>query len=48
MEHLQLSHRDASAVMVKDDVIHDYLRHHMSNNAQYEQKTFASEVDIDK
>ena len=48
MEHLQLSHREPSAVMAKDDVIHDYLKHHMSHNAQYEQEIFASEVDSDK
>ena len=48
MEHLQLSHRDASAVMAKDDVIHDFLKHHMSQNIQYGQQIFASEADIDK
>ena len=48
MEHLQLSHRDASAVMAKDDVIHEFLKYHMSHNAQYDQQVFASEVDNDK
>ena len=48
MEHLQLSQRDASTVMAKDDVIYDFLNHHMSCNEQYEQKLYASEVDIDK
>ena len=48
MEHLQLSYRDATAVMAKDDVIHEFLSHHMSHNAQYEQKIFASEVDVDR
>ena len=50
MEHLQLSHRDASAVMATDDVIHGFLKHHMSHNVQYEyeQQIFASEADIDK
>ena len=48
MEHLQLSRRDASAVMAKDDVIHEFLKHHMSYDARYEQQIFASEVDSDK
>jgi len=47
-EHLQLSHRDASAVMAKDEVIHDFLGHHMSHNVQYGQQIHASEADIDK
>ena len=48
MEHLQLSHRDSSAVMAKDDVVHEFLKHHMSHNAQYGQQIFASEADVDK
>lgn len=50
MEHLQLSHRDFTAVMAKDNVIHEFLKYHMSYNVQYDQKQkkFASEVDIDK
>ena len=48
MEHLQLSHRDASAVIATDNVIHEFLKHHMSQNVQYEQQIFASEADIDK
>ena len=47
-EHLQLSQRDASAVMASDNVIHDFLNHHMSHNVQYEQQIFASEADNDK
>ena len=47
-EHLQLSLRDASAVMASDNVIHDFLNHHMSHNVQYEQQIFASEADDDK
>ena len=43
-----MSHRDASAVMAKDEVIHDFLKHHMSHNVQYGQQIFASEADIDK
>ena len=48
MEHLQLSQRDASAVMANDDIIYDFLNHHMSRNAQYEQQIFASEADDEK
>ena len=48
MEHLQLSQRDASAVMASDNVIHDFLNHHMSHNVQYEQRIFASEADDEK
>ena len=50
MEHLQLSQRDASAVMAGDNVIHHFLNHHMSHNVQYgyEQQIFASEADNDK
>ena len=49
MEHLQLSHRDTSAVMVEDDIIYSYLKHHMSKNVTYErQKIFASDVDPKK
>ncbi|XP_065899490.1 E3 ubiquitin-protein ligase rnf213-alpha-like isoform X3 [Dysidea avara] len=49
MEHLQLSYRDAAAVIAKDDVIYSYLNHHMSRNVTYEsQKIFASDVDCKK
>ena len=48
MEHLQLSHRDAAAVMAKDSVIHEFLKHHMSHNTQYGDQIVASEADIDK
>ena len=48
MEHLQLSQRDVSAVLANDDVIQDFLNHHMSHNVQYEQQIFASEADDDK
>jgi len=50
MEHLQLSHRDAAAVMAtKDDDIYSYLQHHMSKNVTYERhKIFASDVDPNK
>ena len=48
MEHLQLSQRDASAVMTNDNVVSDFLNHHMSHNVQYEQQIFASEVDNDR
>ena len=45
MEHLEFAQRDASAIMENDDVIHDFLNYHMSNNVQYEQQIFASEAD---
>ena len=50
MEHLQLSHRDAAAVLAtRDDAIYSYLKHHMSRNVTYErQKIFASDVDPNK
>jgi len=48
MEHLQLSHRDASAVIANNNTICEFLEYHMSHNAQYGQQIFASEVDIDK
>ena len=48
MEHLQLSQRDASAVMTNDNVVSDFLNHHMSHNVQYEKQIFASEVDNDR
>ena len=48
MEHLQLSQRDASAIIANDDVIHNFLNHHMSHNVQYEQQIFASEADDTK
>ena len=48
MEHLQLSYRDASAVMANDDVIHEFLRLRMLHNVHYEQQVFASEADIGK
>ena len=48
MEHLQLSQRDASAVMASYNVIHHFLNHHMSHNVQYEQQILASEADDDK
>ena len=48
MEHLELSHRDAAAVMAKDDVISSYLKHHMSNNTAFRKQTLASDVDPDK
>ena len=48
MEHLQLSHRDAAAVIAKDDVIHRYLNHHLSNNVSYDKQIYASDVDPNK
>ena len=48
MEHLELSHRDAAAVMAKDDVIGGYLKHHMSNNTALRNQILASDVDLDK
>ena len=49
MEHLQLSQRDATAVMAKDEVIYEFLKHHMSHSAgQYAQQIFASEVDYNR
>lgn len=47
MEYLQLSHRDAAAVMVKDDIIHNYLKHHMSQYQDFRRQA-ASIVDLDK
>ena len=48
MEQLQLSHRDASTVLAKDDVIYSYLKHHMSNNRAFREQILASDVDLDK
>ena len=48
MEHLQLSHRDASAVMAKDDLIHGYLKHHLSKNQSFGNQILASDVDLNK
>ena len=47
MEHLQLSHRDAAAVMAKDDIIHGYLKFHLSQHEGFKQIK-ASVVDMDK
>ena len=48
MEHLPLSHRDATAIMAKDDVIYDFLKFHLSHNSQFGFDIYASEVDVDK
>ena len=48
MEHLQLSHRDASAVMAKDDIIHGYLKSYLSHNENYGKQILASDVDLNK
>ena len=48
MEHLQLSLRDVTAVIAKDDIIHNYLNHHLSKNATFGQQVLASDVDLNK
>lgn len=48
MEHLQLSHRDAAAVMAQDDIIDSFLKHHLSQNKTFVKKILASDIDRDK
>ena len=48
MEHLQLSHRDSTAIIAKDDVVHRYLNNHLSKNVTYQKQIYASDVDPDK
>ena len=47
LDHLRYFHR---AIKVEDQVISDYLNHHLTNNkvSEYEKQISASDVDPDK